>query len=262
MLNSELLTVDELGIDRGYLQEKTAFFAEKTALFEVSYKQFSSVISECPIAFKQVNNEFGAFAIMGMSHNENCFVDTSGSWNCEFTPVAMKVYPFCTDVGNDLDELKLKIYKAGVRKITNDNAHEVHSIKNDNSNFAVELVDVIDSITNFKKEVLATRRVVKLFDELNLLEPWNITFRYGEHEKVLGDVYKINEAALMALEVSQLSELLRKGIVGVAYAQILSQGRIERIAKIVERKLKSESYREKFITGETDTSDVSVDFDF
>jgi hypothetical protein len=174
----------------------------------------------------------------------------------------MKVYPFCTDVGNSSEELQLQIYKAGVRKITKDNAHEVHSIKDDNSNFAAELVDVIDSISNFKKEVLATRRVVKLLAELNLLEPWNVTFRYGEHEKVLSDVYKINEAALMALGAPQLVELLSKGILGMAYAQILSQGRIARIAKVVERKLQSESYREKFITGETDTSDVSVDFDF
>src|SRR6185312_10054152 len=144
----------------------------------------------------------GPIALLGLRENENLYVDEAGQWEKNvYIPAFVRRYPFV-----------LAEKPAGQEG-------------NDFTGFLDE----------FQQNIENTRRFMQQLVKHDLLEPRNVQLHKGEAESgrgiTLNGLFMISEEKLRALDEKVTHELLREGVLGWAYAHLLSLANIDRLAQ-------------------------------
>lgn len=208
-------------------------FVAHNALAPVCVSELLAINGAMPLAFtKTPKGNFQLVAVQGLESQQNLYVGSDGKWLGRYVPAVHRSYPF-----------RLQQAENGAFALCADMASEwLHlpaiasdrHVFNEQGELTPPMKDVVTFLQNVQKDLQRTRAIVAQLADANLMEPWPVTFPLPEasqgKQRIEG-LYRISESHLRALPPEVLAKLTQSGALSVAYAQLLSQSRINDLIK-------------------------------
>ena len=208
-------------------------FAARANAVPIAAAEMPSAMRSYPIVF--VGEDAMPVVLTGVRNDENAFVDAEGRWaEPHYVPAYIRRYPFIL-AGSATDErLTLCIEMDGSRVVA-------HAADVPDGDEGVALFDGEEPSEATKKALefceryqamhAATRGVVKLLQEKNLLVPRSSTIALqGNEQRNLTDFLTVDEAKLNGLADEEYLELRRAGALPVIFAHLASMNTWQALA--------------------------------
>lgn len=186
----------------------------------------------------------GPIALLGLRENENLFIDAEGRWAPNtYIPAFVRRYPFvlaekpAADEGDDFTVFLDEGYEGF------DKTEGERLFKEDGTD-AELLTNAVNFLGEFQQNIARTKTFMQHLIKNDLLEPRNVQLQKGgEGGKAinLNGLYVINEDKLRALDATTTHELMTDGVLGWAYAHLLSLANIDRLASRLDAREQAES---------------------
>jgi SapC len=186
-----------------------------------------------PLVFTSTDNgtSYSPVAVLGVSGSENLFL-SQGAWDpSTYVPAYIRRYPFCMarvtlDKVEQADRLicieKEFLADDGERMFADDGK-------------SLERWQPIEKLLNeYEADLERTREMCAILADYALLEPFTLqaVLKAGGSMN-LGGMYRVEEKKLEFLNAAQHKNLIRKGIMGRAYAHLLS---LDNFARLLTKK--------------------------
>ena len=202
-------------------------FAKDTHLSAVTLREFGQVATCMPMAFIQdpQSGNYHAVAMLGIESNQNLYMH-DGKWQGHSVPMNIQRFPF--DVRPDGD--KLGVYIDENSDLITEDGEALFTEDGEPTDFLKNRQQMLGDIANSE---MATQRFVKELQDLELLEPLEMTVHYasGQQRNVTG-VTTVSEARLNELEDEKILELRKTGFLGAIYAMLMSLGQLNRLVQL------------------------------
>lgn len=258
MLEAEFIPLEEIQLGTLADREDTAWFAKDIKEMEVSASEISSIICHYPLCIKYYENEPRLTCLFGLDDRGNLFVDANGFWSAAYSPVSIRAWPFGIRETPDRNQLGIGLAKSSVGP-EESSFSESFTVLISEKEFSETTLTAIDMLKPILNTIGPTRKVVKYLEQLDLITPWKIQINDDGKLIDVGGIFQINEQRLQSLPAESLKFLALKGGLGLAYAQILSQSRIENLQeRLIQGK---ETIRAKTALVEN-ASGGKIEFDF
>lgn len=195
-------------------------FARKTASCILGIDEVPSAATAFPVAFVKSNGAYLPVAIFSPIPDHNIFVAQDGAWRGRFVPRHLTTHPF--QVVKNEEGFVL------FADIESDCIGDVASVPDGQPFFTPEggVVEELSSLfPELEKQYLSQSLVLELcslFDELKLLQGWDLKVNIGEEEKLVDGLFCINEDKIASLDDNEFLRLRKNNGLLVTYAQRLS----------------------------------------
>ena len=201
-------------------------FASKTTLIAITLDELADAALTMPVGLVGLGNERYIFAaVCGLLENKNAFVLADGSWMFPFVPAMITSYPF-----KYLDSAD------GQRVLCIDENSNLLTSRSEGRPFFNEDGSIFDDFQKKMEELekieLGTQRSLKaceVFMDYGLIESWRINVKSSDDQEIdkkIGGLYKVSEEKLNNLPDKDFLDLKSKGLLAVAYLQILSMRKL------------------------------------
>ena len=216
--------------------EKPFEFMAKQHFLPLTAAEFTSAAASYPVVF--AGEEYNPIAIMGVRPEENLFV-TDGQFNNDFyLPSFARRYPFVL-AGDQSNDRFVVCVDEDAECVTNKKPGTVFFEGDEASKFTK---DAFTFLQNFERDRQATQLMITRFKELDLFEAKDMHFQ-GQNadgspaaRQKIADYFAISPEKIAGLKEDVMAELVTKGYLSAAYAQILSLGNWQRIVNMTLRK--------------------------
>lgn len=203
-------------------------FARELNSAPLTVAEFSMAAHDYPIVFAGEGEAILPAVLLGLGKEANFFVGEDGAWaDGHYVPAFFRRYPFVTgEKGPGHDDFNVCI---DAPALTDDEAG-VPLFTADGSNSPV-LEHAVGFLTDYQNAVSATREMVKLLIEHDLLEPKVVRVeRDGIDSELLSGFQVLNESKLQKLPGKVLAQMSRAGFLGLLYVHLFSLGNIQRLS--------------------------------
>lgn len=212
-------------------------FAARSSFVVLSAAEVPKAALAMPLAFAPQDGGWVLGAMLGPTPQNNLFVDTDGRWTGTYIPAAFRAHPFC--IGWNEASEPLLCVDEGSGLVVEEGGDE------DFFDEAEDLSSSLKQVWSFLAERNAGEatlfRACGALHAADLMEPWSISIKDESGTREITGLYRISEPAIMTLSDSAVSDLLRQGVLGLAYAQILSMGNLERLGQLAQARAQAEA---------------------
>jgi len=204
--------------------------AAAMAATEVTFSEVPVVAAQYPLFFIRHGADVKLIALMGLAQGENLFVDSSGRWAGLYVPATIRAYPFMFGKGAEAGADIALLIDEESELLSDVEGEPLFGIEGEPPNGPV--ANAIQLLTQLGVEGQRTAALAAEIDKAGLLveRALNIT-RRGAAQNVSG-ILTVDEVALNALPDEKFLALRRSGGLGLAYAQLYSQGQLNRLQAI------------------------------
>ena len=216
-------------------------FAAQTHSAPLTGGEFAFAARDLPILFAGTTLEdAGPMAILGLRKHENLLIDADGRWEEGiYVPAFIRRYPFVLaerppeQPGSDFAVFFDEAF-AGFGE------DEGERLFNEDGTDAEMLTRAVGFLGEFQQQM---ERTVWFMDQLRrheLLMPRNIYLEKQDKSINLHGLWVIDEEKLTKLNAKIAMELLSRGVLGWAYAHLLSLQNIDRFARRLDSREQGE----------------------
>jgi hypothetical protein len=215
-------------LESGWTRFKDYRHAAQDALVPVMAAELVNLVPVYPLCFSvnPSDNTYQFVAVLSLQAGLNLFLDSNLHWQAPYVPAHYRSYPFnllpdnngqltlCYDGASDLVQTPAQ---PGQVRLLN-KAGEISD----------ELKQVVSFLTQCQQNRQLTQAMVNQLAEHNLIQPWDLKSRgLDDDPKPVKGLYHIHEPALKDLAPKYLSALVKSGALALAYAQLLSETRLQ-----------------------------------
>jgi hypothetical protein len=222
-------------------------FAAGETLIPLVVAELVQAVPAMPLAFIQIGEGFQLVAVTALQPGTNLFVAPDGRWLGAYVPAALRGYPFRLVKPQDREESVLCIDEASGLVVE---AGQGETFFDEDGQPGKTLKGVLELLSQVEQSRMATQTAVDALVAAGLVQPWPLSINQGEQNVPVTGLYRIDEAALNALENEAFLALRRSGALPVAYAQLLSMNQLavlQRLSQIQENfKASAPSVGQKF----------------
>ncbi|MEP7185791.1 MAG: SapC family protein [Rhodanobacter sp.] len=189
-------------------------------------------------------SDAGPIALLGLRQNENLFVDADGHWAPNtYVPAFVRRYPFvlaekpAAEEGDDFTVFLDEGFEGF-------NQTEGERLFKEDGTDSELLTNAVNFLGEFQQNITRTKKFMEYLVKYDLLEPRNVQLQKGgEGGKAinLNGLFVINEDKLRALDEKVTHELMLEGVLGWAYAHLLSLTNIDRLAARLDEREQAEA---------------------
>ena len=196
----------------------------------VSYTEFSIAARDYPLIFisGDEGKTYAPMLVLGLAGQQNLFVMADDSWDRRaYLPAYVRRFPFCmTRVMVDGKEAPERV--ACVEKIAiNDKGSKLFD---DQGQALPEWEQREKLLFEFEADLGRTEEMCKLLAQHQLLEPFTMQATPTEGEPLqLTGMFRVSEEKLAQLDGAVLKEFAAKGVLGRAYAHLMSLDNFRRL---------------------------------
>ncbi len=203
-------------------------FAATEALAPIVGAELSKAALSMPLAFSEQAGHYTLVAVLSLVPGRNMFVGPDGRWFGNYVPACLRAHPFnllpqpgtgqlvlCVDEGSGLVVEK---------NITGEEFFDAEG------NVSPALKPVMELLTQLHRSRQATDLAVSVLAQAGVIKPWPIKVKSEQGEQAIGGLHCIDEVALGALSNDDFMKL--RIALPIAYAQLLSQGRLDVFAQL------------------------------
>lgn len=194
----------------------------------ISIKEFYEACKSQPIVFtKSQDDEYGAFALLGLKQNSNNFVAKNGDWvKGQYVPAFVRRYPFIFTKIEDKLALALDEKSDALNQKTGEALFDEQGEATDYLN------NVMKFMETYQEELLRTQALAKVLDELELLEPAQVNGKLNGEDFALTGFMRVSEEKFNALDDAKVLELTKSGLYKLITAHLISMSNFTRMANL------------------------------
>lgn len=206
-------------------------FARSLNSVPLTTVEFARAARDFPIVFAGADEADTGMpaALLGLSREENLFVDGDGHWADQtYVPAFLRRYPFvvanheasAVDFTVCVDEAVLAAGDEGLR------------LFEDSGEDAPALTHAIDFLGQYQRAVLRTQEAMQQLREFKLLIPKSVKVeRAGGETQSLTGFSVVDETRLQKLGGKALDKLSRTGTLGLLYVHLMSLSNVQRLSE-------------------------------
>ncbi|MCC6473212.1 MAG: SapC family protein [Burkholderiales bacterium] len=208
-------------------------FVRATNAVPVSFGEFAVACRDYPLVFTSTDSgkTFAPVAVLGVSGKENLFL-AGGAWDAGvYLPAYIRRYPFC------MARVTLNSVEQSDRLICIEKTYvcEEGEALFGADGAALDLWKPIEKLLNeYEADLERTREMCAILADYALLEPFTLQAQLKAGGPTnLGGMYRVEEKKLEFLNAAQHKNLIKKGVMGRAYAHLLS---LDNFVRLIARK--------------------------
>ena len=194
-------------------------FAATQTLLPVSAHELSQMAVALPMAFAAKDGGYVLTAVLGLQNDRNLFIAPDGRWVGSYLPALLRTHPFCMKRNSRNEPVLCIDEAAGLLSDTGNRFYE------EDGTPAQQLTNILASLAHTDQGLQQSAQAVALLNKHGLLKPMPLTVASPNGEVTIGGLFQVDEAALRALPGNALEELAQRGVLTVAYSQLLSMPR-------------------------------------
>jgi hypothetical protein len=211
-------------------------FASGRHLIGLAAAELSRAALSLPLTFVQQGEHWSLCALLGLAPGENLYVVPDGRWIASYVPASLRGHPFHlgwqgTDATLSLDE------ESGL--LVEDGSGE--PIFDDAGDLSEPVRQVWSFLSATAESLLILEAACRVLAEAGVIVPWPITVQGTDGARIVSGLNQIDEVALNALDDATFGRLRQAGVLGVAYAQLLSMGNITDLGKLAQARAHAEA---------------------
>lgn len=203
-------------------------FARETNSVLLAASELGQACLDYPCVFITTEQGHAMAALMGLRDRENLFVEADGNWvRGAYVPAFVRRYPFVlAEGGAQPGEYTVCMDEsyAGL------NETEGEPLFQPDGSDSTWLDQAKSFLVQFRNEMDASHRFAERLNELGLLVERQVNYELQGRNYKLSGFKLIDEQKLLALPPETVQELFAKGWLGLAYASLLSQAQVPRLA--------------------------------
>lgn len=236
-------------------QSSDCVFAKNMHLVPLAAVEFFQAARHYPIVFIGEDEDMVPVALLGLTQDENQFIDNDNQWQTNiYIPAFIRRYPFVLAEAQDSN------FTVCFDNTYNGwNEHDGRNLFNQQGENSEFLDEMIQFLQNFTEEMKRTRGFISKLQQLQLLAPRTIQLTHNSGQRfVLTDFNVVNEEKFLQLSEPQILDLHKQGFLGIIYAHLMSQGNANQLfASYLEKKNRANKMTEHS-SGETDSKTINI----
>jgi len=178
-----------------------------------------------PVAFIEQSGRYQLVAALSLTPGHNMFVGPDGRWLGGYIPAFCRSYPFRLLPSQGTGESVLSVDEESALIAEAESGGEAFFDADGEVSQAVR--PILDLLVENERSRKGTEVAVSALAEVGVIRRWPILLKAGEDERTVTGLHRIDEAALNALGDEAFLKLRRAGALPLAYAQLLSMGRLD-----------------------------------
>lgn len=213
-------------------------FASTCSNTPVLMAELNELLPWYTLAFVKNQQSYDLVAILSLKPETNVYVSEQGKWRVPYVPAQFRGYPFKMQAHNlEAKQFVLCLDEASPLLQPQPTA-DTQPLFNNQGQFSTEFQQVIDFLSQCQQNKLATDQLIDQLNQCGLIVPWDIEYKLSPadatHQRAEG-YYRIDEAKLKNLQAHDYMQLAQTSALELAYAQKLSQARLQDIIKVHAR---------------------------
>jgi hypothetical protein len=211
-------------------------FASGRHLVGLAAAELSRAALSLPLTFVQQGEHWSLCALVGLLPGQNLYVGPGGQWLATYIPATLRGHPFHlgwegTNATLGLDEDSELLVADGSGEPIFDEAGDLSE----------PVRQVWSFLSATAESLLSLEAACRILAEAGVIVPWPITIQGTDGAHTVSGLHQIDEAALNALDDAAFGRLRRSGVLGVAYAQLLSMGNLADLGKLAQARAEFEA---------------------
>ncbi|WP_077530415.1 SapC family protein [Vreelandella utahensis] len=213
--------------------------ALEETLVPVVTEELPQVIAAMPVGFAPKPSEQGysLVAVQSLRSGVNAYVQPNGRWLGSYRPAWYRAHPFRLTSDAESGQRILCIDTDSPTYVPHAGANAIRLFEDDgtptqHTQASLKLLEKLDAAQR------VTQALVNELEAAGLITPWRIRVGGADDESAqpVTGIYRIDEAALKALDPETLGRLAASGALSAAYAQLLSEHRLQTLARLHQRR--------------------------
>lgn len=232
-------------------------FAAEDSLIPVVAAELPQLVPMLPLAFLPSGDSYLLVAVASLIPGQNLFVAPgSGQWLGSYVPAGLRGYPFKMIKPDGLQHAVLCVIEdSGLLADQGEGT--------DFFDGAGKPTQPLQELAAFLSQVERNREITQVaVDALNsagVIQPWLLQTEKDGATVPVNGLFRIDEAALNALDAETLKNLGDKGALAIAYAQLFSMNQLSVLEKLkpMREQLQAQAQAAQQATG---ASDLNLEF--
>jgi len=206
-------------------------FAANDSMCPLVVQELPQAQLSLPIGFARIKEQYAPVALQGLKASSNALVDSQGQWTGRYIPAAYRSYPFA--LANSDDDQKILCFDQDSGLLSDNEGESFFDEKGDPS---IAVQKIMEFLVQVAANRDVTQRICKLLDQHQLIQPWLITLKHDDGETPIEGLYRIDEAALNALDKETFDDIRRAGSLPLIYCQLLSMQHLQALVAVVSKR--------------------------
>ncbi|WP_305098530.1 SapC family protein [Croceibacterium aestuarii] len=191
--------------------------------------EFENVQREYPIVLRRsAEGPLRPVALLGLSRDENLFLDGAGGWQAGYVPALLQRGPFSIAAPADAEGEPMIHIDPEHPRVSRSEGTPIFLPQGGNSPYLERIAGVL-RIIYIGHHLLDPMNAA--FERADLLRPVNLDVRVGETEVYrVPEAFTIDRERLAALDSKELADLHKEGFLQSAFMIAASLGNVQRLA--------------------------------
>jgi hypothetical protein len=248
-------------LNKGWQRTTGLAFAKSETTVPVLIDEIPHLVTTMPIVFtrSEAAEHFELRALLSLQAGKNAFVSADGKWLIGYIPAEYRSYPFKAFSRSDSDRLTL-CFNTDSGLMTDTPTSDSERFFDGNGEPTQFISNIITFLEKCERNRQFTQLAVDTLAKHKLLKPFKVALN-DEAPTTLAGIYTIDEAAMRALSPDALAELNKANSLALAYAQLMSQHRLENFSKLDQLHELPTAAGEPNISGILSSNDGTLSFD-
>ncbi|KAB1068738.1 SapC family protein [Methylobacterium planeticum] len=212
-------------------------FTATTAVAPLAAAEVGKAALALPLAFVERESGWTLAAVLSLLPGQNLYVAPNGNWIVAYVPAAFRAYPFRVAWNEAVQPVLCVDEASGL--VVESGEGETFFDESGEPSASVEQVWAFLQETAKGEAVLAN--ACGKLHAAGVIEPWPITIQGADGAQQVTGLHRINELAMNGLDDAAFGQLRRTGVVGVAYAQLLSMGNLSTLGELAQARAQAEA---------------------
>uniref|UniRef100_Q3ASY9 SapC-related protein n=1 Tax=Chlorobium chlorochromatii (strain CaD3) TaxID=340177 RepID=Q3ASY9_CHLCH len=213
--------------------DNTFAFASGIHVAAIMANEFYRAASTYPIVFIEDAGKDGFMPVvlLGLTENENLFVNAEGRWEATYVPAILRRYPFALAKTGEEGQYTVCIdEESGFFT-----EEEGQALFNEDGQPGEVLEKVKTYLAQLQQMEQLTRQFCEVLKEHNLLAPLNMRVQKDNAVQNITGAYAVNDERLSHLSDETFLELRKKNFLPLIYSHLVSVTQIERLVQLRDK---------------------------
>jgi hypothetical protein len=206
-------------------------FAARQSVVPLGWSEFASAAPAMPIAFMQQGEHYLPVVLLGLAQASNLFVGPRGEWFGQYVPAMLRVYPLYL-VRNEGSEQAILSVDEESGLIADASGENVEKFYESDGTLSATTNAILETLRRTEQDRTKADLAIAALAAAGVIKPWALTVRVGNQDVTVNGLYRIDEAALNALDDAAFSKLRKASAVVIAYGQLFSMGQVNLLVRL------------------------------
>lgn len=226
---------------RGWQKYSDYLFAREWTTVPLVGAEIARALTCMPLCFVPRGDRYELSALLSVSPGANFYVDVSGRWLAGYVPAALRGYPFALLAPSQGAEPVLCIREDAQVGAADESG--MTAFFGEDGEPSEQLRGILDFLAKVQRNARATQTAVDALAAEDCLEPWPLKTRVGDEDVPVEGLFRVNEAALNALDDAAFLRLRAAGALPVAYGQMLSMQQLATLQRLGQHQAQQQGAR-------------------